>query len=109
MAGRDELTDPWRMQERNPAAFAAGEIRTVAGNDSVIQVFMQNSEKWTIERGVVWGYSMPFAQNPAYSPPWPDGDEPARRPVVGALARPARARAVRRWDWRVREYCGSVN
>jgi hypothetical protein len=54
-----------------------------------------------IERGVVPGYGAPVAQNPAYSPPQPGGGEPPRRPVVVALARPARARAERRRDLRV--------
>jgi hypothetical protein len=58
--------------------------------------------KWTIERGVVLGYGMPVAQNPAHSPPRPDGGEPPRRLVVGALARPVRASRAR-CDCRVRQ------
>jgi hypothetical protein len=59
-------------------------------------------EKWTTRRGVVSGYGVPAAQNPAYSPLWHDGGEPPRRPVVGAPARTVRARAMglARWTFR---------
>jgi hypothetical protein len=70
--------------------------------NSTLAKLTKNHEKWTVGRGVVSGYVAPVAQNPAYSPPQPGGAEPPRRSVVGALARPARARAMRRRDWRVR-------
>ena len=69
--------------------------------NSTLAKLTKNHEKWTVGRGVVSGYVAPVAQNPAYSPPQPGGAEPPRRSVVGALARPARARAMRRPDWRV--------
>jgi hypothetical protein len=70
--------------------------------NSTLAKLTKNHEKWTVGRGVVSGYVAQVAQNPAYSPPQPGGAEPPRRSVVGALARPARARAMRRRDWRVR-------
>ena len=79
-----------------PAAPAAGgaHAERTSGPRTRGSTF-KTHEKWMIERGVVSGYGAPVAQNPAYSPPQPGGGEPPRRSVVGALARLARARAVR--------------
>jgi hypothetical protein len=54
------------------------------------------TQKSTMGRGAVLGRGAPVARNPARSPPQPGGGGPVRRLAAGALARPVRARAVRR-------------